>query len=171
MEQKHKSKCIPVLFVADVIVCLGSNNTRIARLRALKAVELYRQKKAPVILFSGMGRRKRKVSEAAFMASLALSLGVPNKQVIVEEHSRSTLGNAHYSKTILENNQFKSLILVTDEFHMERALYLFRMTMPKMSVVGVACDPPFTGLHAVLRAFKERQYLFFDKWRGVRSKL
>jgi uncharacterized SAM-binding protein YcdF (DUF218 family) len=69
---------------ADVIVVLGSHDTRVAE----RGAELYLQGYAPYILFSGgFGRLTDKdwtISEAEVFASIALKMGVPKETILLE---------------------------------------------------------------------------------------
>ena len=70
---------------ADCIVGFGNYNTAIA----VRAAELYHQKLAPKILFSGgLGRNtdgRWSGSEAARFAELAVREGVPQEDIILEK--------------------------------------------------------------------------------------
>src|ERR1700730_13620600 len=54
------------------------------------------------------------------------SLGVARGRIIVEDHSRNTVENAVYSKTIVQPNSGERWLLVTSAYHMPRAIGVFR---------------------------------------------
>ena len=60
------------------------------------------------------------------MRTLALDLGVPAERIELEERSRNTFENALYTAVILRRRGWRRVAVVTDAFHMPRALYVFR---------------------------------------------
>ncbi len=112
---------------ADVILVLGAKAYRnnsynpclVARVQ--HAVNLYKDKYAPKLLFSGGTDFEDGTNEAQTMEQIASSLGVPPKDILLETSSTSTYENLLYSKKILQNKNFKSIILVTEPFHSPRA--------------------------------------------------
>lgn len=88
-----------------------------------KAVELYVQGRSSTILMSGgkkTDHNSRSVSEASMMKTFAVDFGVPEKNILIEEESLSTKENMIYSSVLLDNH-FKKILLVTTRFHMRRA--------------------------------------------------
>ena len=65
-------------------------------------------------------------SEALIMQRVAIGLGVPSSQVIVEGTSLNTQQNAANVKHILNERSMQRPILVTSAFHMPRAAWIFR---------------------------------------------
>ena len=59
------------------------------------------------------------------MERLALSLGVPKDNILLEEESLSTYENAKYTLEIMRTKKFKSAILVTSPHHTKRASMIF----------------------------------------------
>ena len=84
-------------------------------------------------------------TEACAMKEYAETLGVDNKQIFLEEDSKDTLGNAYFTKiNILEPKQWKDVIVVTSDFHLERTKYIFDFILgPDYKVEYVLTD---TGL-------------------------
>lgn len=113
---------------ADVIVVLGTkayinnayNPCLVARVK--HGVDLYQKHYAPKLLFSGGNDKKEKINEAQAMKQIALSLGVPAKDILIESLSNTTYENLLYSKKIFKKQQVKSIIIVTEPFHLPRAL-------------------------------------------------
>ena len=59
----------------------------------------------------------------------------PEDQIIAEDESRDTIGNAWFTKTrIVAPRNWGSLTLVTADYHMQRALWVFR------KVYGPECN-------------------------------
>jgi uncharacterized SAM-binding protein YcdF (DUF218 family) len=69
-------------------------------------------------------------TEAEAMKEYAVSLGVPTEAILLEEKSKDTLGNAYFTKVdILEPNNWKSVLIVTSDFHYERTRYIFDLVL------------------------------------------
>ena len=122
---------------ADAIVVLGRGVRAdgslglIARGRVDRAVELFDMGVAPRIIFSGrsslMGDGDPAITEAAAMATHASARGLPPSASFLEERSRDTIGNAYFVRTHwLDPNQWRAIRVVTSEFHIPRAAWLFR---------------------------------------------
>lgn len=65
-------------------------------------------------------------AEAEAMRSLARARGVPDDCILVEDRARNTFENALYSGRILRQHGLTRVVVVTDGFHLPRALYVFR---------------------------------------------
>lgn len=96
--------------------------------RLLYAAYLYRKGLAPYMVVSGgYGPlyNPGDLSEAAVMAELLISLGVPQDVIVLEERSRNTYENAVYTYPILASHGWQRIILVTSALHMPRASAVF----------------------------------------------
>ncbi|WP_246335890.1 YdcF family protein [Vibrio marinisediminis] len=109
---------------ADCILVLGSNDVRVAE----HAVELYQQGLANKILFSGgLGRLTAGVfeqSEADTFAAIARDMGVPSRDIIIENQSTNSGENIQFSANRCKELglDFHRLILVQKPY-MERRAY------------------------------------------------
>lgn len=108
---------------ADVIIVLGGGTDGTTR-RAEHAVALYHQGYAPYIVCSGGGGDN--YPEAVRCLWVALSLNVPYEAVICEKASLSTEENAREVALIMAAYGWETAILVTDDYHLWRATWLFR---------------------------------------------
>ena len=96
--------------------------------RVLYAAELYREKKAPLVIVSG-GRidwRGGGTPEAEDIAKLLVFMGVESKDIIKEPDSLNTYQNAVNVKKILLERNIDSVLLVTSAMHMPRSLAIFQ---------------------------------------------
>ncbi|ALF51880.1 hypothetical protein ACX27_01900 [Nostoc piscinale CENA21] len=96
--------------------------------RVIYAAQLYRQKKAPLIILSG-GRidwRGSGKPESTDMASILTSIGIPAQAIIEEPNSLNTYQNAVNVKQILQSRNIKQILLVTSAMHMPRSLKIFQ---------------------------------------------
>ncbi|HLC39526.1 MAG TPA: YdcF family protein [archaeon] len=131
--------------MADVIICLGDVFTEnkaveMMRLRAKKAAGLYRRGRARKIIFTGGFKTRKDLSEARFMAGVAMRLKVPSRLIILEEKANRTTGNAFYSNILMNKLRFRSAIIVTSPHLMKRVKYLFKKIMPDKKLEFISCE-------------------------------
>ena len=88
--------------------------------RVATAAELYRAGKVQKILMSG-DNPTAEYDEPTAMKKAAVELGVPEADVVLDFAGRRTYDTCYRAKEIFE---IKKAILVTQEFHLPRALYL-----------------------------------------------
>ena len=134
---------------AEVAVVLGSGDEHDSPsvLRARAAAALAQERTDIVLILSGGyaastgGPPER--SEASVMRDVLRDLGVPDEQVLLEEDSRDTLGNAVFTATrYLASLAPRPLVVVTSPSHLRRAVRIFeRVLGPAWRVSGLASDP------------------------------
>lgn len=113
---------------SDVIVAVSGGETQA---RAAEAVRLYRDGKAPVILFSGAALDPESPSNALVMRNQAIAMGVPAEAILVEERSKNTNQNALETAPILRELGAQQIILVTSPYHQRRTSIVFRRMLGK----------------------------------------
>ena len=134
----------------DAIVVLGrgvrpdGSLGLIARTRVDRALELFSLAVAPRIIFAGrgalMGPDSPTITEAEAMASYATGHGLPPEARFIEDESRDTIGNAYFTwRRWLEPNGWGSIRVVTTDYHIPRAAWIFR------KVLGSRCDVAFSA--------------------------
>ncbi|MGF1514853.1 MAG: YdcF family protein [Elainellaceae cyanobacterium] len=96
--------------------------------RILHGVRLYKQARAPKIIFSGGRIAWEGVAEpeSADMATLAEALGVPRADILQEPDSLNTRQNAVNVQQLMAQEGMAQILLVTSAIHMPRALAVFR---------------------------------------------
>jgi len=117
----------------EAIIVLGyeSNNGKLSGLcsqRLERAFELYSEEKVPVILSGGYSLKVKKgvgTSEAKTMKRTAIKLGINEKDIILEEESRDTQGNAYFTKQIIKQKGWSRILVVTSDFHLIKAKFFF----------------------------------------------
>ncbi|MDJ0620885.1 MAG: YdcF family protein [Calothrix sp. MO_192.B10] len=96
--------------------------------RIIYAAQLYRQKKAPLIILSG-GRidwRGSGTAESTDMAAILTSLGIPKEAIIEEPDSLNTYQNAVNVRKVIEEKDINKVLLITSAMHMPRSLLIFK---------------------------------------------
>src|SRR3989344_3059210 len=101
--------------------CHGNSYNPCLVSRVNHAVDLYKAKYATKILVSGGFDKEDHVNEAETMKKIAINLGVPSNNILLEKSSASTYENLLFSQKILKSAGLNSVIIVTEPFHVARA--------------------------------------------------
>jgi uncharacterized SAM-binding protein YcdF (DUF218 family) len=117
---------------ADAIVILGTQvypgsipGPALTR-RTRHAAALYYLGLAPTIICSGGQAGPETSTEAAAACKLAATLGVPPAALVLEDRSRSTEENALDTAAIMASHGWRTIVVVSDGYHLYRAELLFR---------------------------------------------
>jgi vancomycin permeability regulator SanA len=108
--------------------------TPVLRDRVTAAADLYFTGKVEKLYFSG-DNRYVEYNEPGAMLRYALNLGVPREAVVLDFAGRSTYDTCYRAKYIFGIDE---AILVTQNFHLPRALYICHVI--GIDVVGVPAD-------------------------------
>lgn len=106
--------CAPV----DAIVAVSGGDTNA---RTDEAIKLYKDGWSHTLIFSGAAQDKSGPSNAAVMEQRALSDGVPQAAIYIDQASETTKQNAENTQAIFVGHNIKSIILVTSGYHQRRA--------------------------------------------------
>ena len=110
----------PKIERADAIIVLGAAiNTPALYNRTLEGLRLYQEGKAPVMILSGGRISDADISEAQYMEKAIKHNTDRPVNVILEQSSHTTFENIKNSKDKVPDA--KSVIIVSDEFHLARA--------------------------------------------------
>jgi SanA protein len=112
--------------------------------RVATAADLYHAGKVEKLLLSG-DNRFLDYNEPGVMCEVALSLGVPDKDIVLDYAGRRTYDTCYRAKAIFGVTE---AILVTQEFHLPRALYLCNRL--GVDAVGINADRRNYGRISVL---------------------
>jgi len=109
---------------SDCIFALGSHDLRVAE----RAAELYLQRLAPLVVFSGgLGNLTKNLwttPEANLFAELAVKMGIPEKDILIENKSTNTGENILFTQKLLaEKNLSPASFIVVQKPYMERRSY------------------------------------------------
>jgi uncharacterized SAM-binding protein YcdF (DUF218 family) len=116
---------------ASAIVVLGAAQyvgrpSPVLRSRLDHAIDLWRRGLAPRMIFTGGSGDRDTTSEAAVGQRYAISHGVPANAILIENTGRSTAQSLQRVATLMSAEPSKSVILVSDPFHMLRLSILAR---------------------------------------------
>ncbi|MBD2847983.1 YdcF family protein [Paenibacillus sp. IB182496] len=150
---------------ADVGIVLGASlrNDEPSpglRERLDRALALYEAGKVRRLIVSGgLDSNGATITEAEGMRRHLVARGVPDEAVLVEPQARSTYENLLYSRALMIERGWTSVIVITHDFHAARALEIAQ-------VVGIE-EVQATGVksRALSHARSElREVLAYTKW-------
>jgi uncharacterized SAM-binding protein YcdF (DUF218 family)/lysophospholipase L1-like esterase len=162
---------------ADAIVVAGAGligncegNLNALR-RTILAAHLWRQGRAPIIVFTGGPPEGLSCPVGKVMADLAVELGVPVERIRIERVSRSTHENAELSAPLLHVEGIQRVLLVTDRLHMRRFSGAFAH---RGFEIGRASVPVYAGhrdnVDMLFQGLREYVALAYYGGRGWLSK-
>ena len=121
---------------ADCIIVLGS--IKASKYRVPVAVDAYNAGRAGKLILCGGKLRDfpdGKYSEAEHMRLAALTMGVAEKDIILENKSLNTAENILFTLIELQRtfclNNIRKVLLVTTTYHMRRSLAIARYLLPE----------------------------------------
>jgi uncharacterized SAM-binding protein YcdF (DUF218 family) len=149
---------------ADCIIVLGAavygnSPSPVFEERVRHGVELYHRGAAGKLLFTGGFGNGAAHSESQVGSVFAQSLGVVTTDILIEEISHTTYQNLREAKELMQHNNLRSAIIVSDPLHMNRA-----MMMAKNLGIEATSSPTPTSRYRSFRAklgFLRREIYFW----------
>ncbi|HET6359180.1 YdcF family protein [Streptomyces sp.] len=129
----------------SVAIGLGSHDLGVAD----TAVDLYKRRMMPLIVFTGATSRTTQErmprGEAVHYRERALELGVPDAAVLVEPHARNTGENVRLSRAVLEEAgvAVSSVLLISKPYEERRAYATARKLWPEVEIVSASTPMTF----------------------------
>lgn len=123
--------------------------------RCAKAVALYRKgPRRPLIITGGLSAGEQGPPVARIMEQALREMGIPAEDLIVEDQSANTVGNAQATGDLLRQRRWRRIVLVTSASHLVRAVRLFRNQ--GLEVVPAGCAYRSDAIEWNLLAFVPR---------------
>ena len=123
---------VAVVFGAGLL--RDGSPTAVLRDRVQQAANLYFAKKVEKLLMSGDNRFVN-YNEPESMRQYALTLGIPEKDIVLDYAGRSTYDTCYRAKAIFG---LTSVILVTQQFHLPRAIFICNTL--GLEAIGIEAD-------------------------------
>jgi len=121
---------------ADAIIVLSDDNFYADR--ATRAAELYRQNLAPAVVASGV-RLRPYAGISELMTHDLIERGVPKERIVpLPQDADNTREEAEAIKGLVAQKGWKSVIIVTSNYHTRRARYIFHQVFPSNTNIAVA---------------------------------
>jgi len=114
-----------VIIVLGAAVWQGGKPSPALRRRTLCGADLACQGRGRMLLLSG-GLGRHVPPEAHVMRQLALAAGVCANRIVLEDQATSTFWSAVYCARILRQHGWLSALIVSDRYHLPRAVFTFR---------------------------------------------
>ncbi|MDR2536328.1 MAG: YdcF family protein [Treponema sp.] len=116
---------------ADAAVILGAaawhdRPSPVFRERINHGIWLYKQGYVKKLIFTGGKSINAPFSESSVAQKYAIAQMIPAEDIYIEEYSRTTYENILYAADIIKRYNFKTVILVSDPFHLKRAVAMAR---------------------------------------------
>jgi uncharacterized SAM-binding protein YcdF (DUF218 family) len=155
---------------SDAIIILSDDNFYADR--ATRAAELFRQNLAPVVVASGV-RLRPNAGIAELMTHDLVERGVPREKILpVPQDVDNTKEEAQVLSRMVQEKNWKSVIVVTSNYHTRRARYIFGKIFAKSVTIRMAAardadyDPQHWWEHrkSVKRYFHEIAGYFVAWW-------
>ena len=99
-----------------------------ALMRLTEGIRIYRELDKAKLILSGYAGEDVNTPHALISKDVAISLGVPEEDIITQEEARDTAEEAILVKELVNKDKF---ILVTSAFHMPRAMKIFESEILK----------------------------------------
>jgi uncharacterized SAM-binding protein YcdF (DUF218 family) len=127
------------LYPADVLVILGGGGQD----RVDHGVKLYKSGYASKIIITGMPIQLPGITTTwpNLAMNSALSMGVPENAIIIEERPTSTYEDAEYVKEDMIKGNLKSAIIVSSAYHIRRARMIFKKVFNDQEDVTLMFSP------------------------------
>jgi uncharacterized SAM-binding protein YcdF (DUF218 family) len=152
-------KIVDVPRKADIIVVFGGgvgetgSPGKSTIERARYAAQLYNQGLAPQIIFSS--GYNYIYNDAQNMKLFAISMGVPEEDIILEQKAGSAYENVKFSKDILYKRGWKEILLVSSPYNMRRVSLVFKKIASDINVKYVPV--PYSQFYERSRRVKLEQ--------------
>jgi uncharacterized SAM-binding protein YcdF (DUF218 family) len=121
---------------SDAIIILSDDN--FYGDRATRAAELFRQNLASVVVASGV-RLRPNASIAELMTHDLIERGVPKENILpFPQDADNTREEAESLRKLSQSKSWKSVIVVTSNYHTRRAKYIFKKVFPETVAIRIA---------------------------------
>lgn len=90
--------------------------------RINESIKLYKRNIVQTLIFTGALAQGDKISEAMAAKEYAINAGVNPEDILIEEQSSNTWENILFTRNLLKNKSYDQLFIVSDPYHLRRAL-------------------------------------------------
>lgn len=131
---------------SDCIIVLGARVWQSGRMsnalryRCEAALQAWKDGVAQHIIVTGGQGADEPATEASVMREYFIQNGVPEANVIAEDASENTIQNLENAKRIMTQNGWDTAAVVTNDYHVQRALWIARDV--GVNACGVSAPSP-----------------------------
>lgn len=142
-----------------------------AKLRVDCGIDRFKKSHDAVLVFSGECALANTlaISEAESMAIYARKKGIDKECIKLENRSRDTIGNAYFSRLLIDEHNITDVEIVTSYWHIPRVEYAFSRVFG--SNYTLTFVPSKTCANIIERHQKERKFLELTRvfFEGIHS--
>ena len=140
-------------------------NSMLIEERVTTSVNAYKDSRIKKMIFMGgingiSNQDNSSISEAFKMRELALSLGVKESDILIDDKSNNTFENIENAMKLLPKND-NHISIITSEFHLKRCYAILKKNYPNILVTMIASKDGFSD--------KDNWFLSDNSWNSGRS--
>lgn len=124
----------------------GNSIDAILKARIYAAVLAYKNNRIKKIILSGNGSKNPDndgILESDKMKDLAIRMGIPKDDIIIEDKSNNSVENIEYSFNLIKE-PFDSIAVITSEFHLKRCKAIINKMYPYINTILISAKDGFT---------------------------
>lgn len=149
-EEKNKADAGVILGAA---VWGGNRPSPVLKERINKGYDIYHKNIVSKLVLTG-GGSPNELTEGEVSKNLLLKYGVEPENLILENHSSSTIEQIHFVRdSLYQKNKWKNILLVSDIYHLPRALEICKFN--NITADGIASDREISDWNAASFCLKE----------------
>lgn len=140
-------------------------NSMLIKERVTTAYNAYKAGRIRKLIFMGgtsgvSNQDNSNISEAEKMKKLAISLGVNEGDILIDDKSNNTFENIENAMKLLPSN-IDHISIITSEFHLKRCYAILKKKYPSISVTMISSKDGFSD--------KDNWFLSDNSWNSGRS--
>ena len=140
-------------------------NNMLINERVNSAIDSYRKGRIKKFIFMGgingvSNQDNSTIAEAIKMKELALSLGVNEENILIDDTSNNTFENIENAMKLLAKD-VKHISIITSEFHLKRCYAILKKNYPNILVTMIASKDGFSD--------RDNWFLSDSSWNSGRS--
>lgn len=148
--------------------CLIFGNSMLLKQRVETAVREYKNKRFEKVIFMGgvngvSNQDNSEVAEAIKMKNLAIELGVPEEDILLDTTSNNTFENVDNAIELIKNElpSVNNITIITSEFHLKRCYSILKKKLPYLEITMIPAKDGFTD--------RDNWFLSDNTWNSGRS--
>jgi len=140
-------------------------NSMLIKERVTTAVAAYKAGRIKKLVFMGgtsgiSNQDNSTISEAEKMKRVAISLGIKEEDILIDDKSNNTFENIENAMKLLPSN-IDHISIITSEFHLKRCYAILKKEYPSISVTMIPSKDGFSD--------KDNWFLSDNSWNSGRS--
>lgn len=140
-------------------------NSMLINERVNTSVDAYKKGRIKKIIFMGgangvSNQDNSTIPEAIKMKDLALSLGVDEEDILIDDTSNNTFENIENAMNLLPKD-INHITIITSEFHLKRCYAILKKNYPNISVTMIPSKDGFSD--------RDNWFLSDNSWNSGRS--